>query len=106
MIAYMQSTGKPEKPTHRVPVLCPGEVNFGGFRWQVGPKNPGISLVFGSHNAEVEGSSPSLTTIKSSTCCFTPSLATVSARDFCVTPVVGVLRSVNNYERLSFRYDY
>ena len=35
-----------------VPVVCP-------VRWI---KNPGISLVFGSHNAEVEGLSPSLTT--------------------------------------------
>jgi hypothetical protein len=28
----------------------------------LGLKNPGISLVLGAHNAEVEGSSPSLTT--------------------------------------------
>ena len=46
----------------RVPVLCPGQVDSGGSRWGLGPKNLDISLVLGPHNAEVEGSSPSLTT--------------------------------------------
>ncbi len=38
---------------------------LGRFQWvQMGlrPKDPGISSVLGPHNAEVEGSSPSLTT--------------------------------------------
>jgi hypothetical protein len=40
----------------RVPVLCPSYVDSDGFRWHSSPKNPGILLVPGSHNAEVEGS--------------------------------------------------
>ena len=63
----------------RVPVLCSGEVGLGGLRWHNCLKNPGILLIFGPHNAEVEGSSPSLTTIKSSTCCLGPAPTRVSA---------------------------
>jgi hypothetical protein len=34
----------------------------GGFRWRFTPKIPAVFLAFWPHNAEAEGSSPSLTT--------------------------------------------
>ena len=45
-----------------MPVLCPGYADCGRIRWHLKPKNPGFSAGRGTHNAEVEGSSPSLTT--------------------------------------------
>jgi hypothetical protein len=54
--------GQRENQRCRVPVLCPSQVVSGGFRWRFTPKIPAVFLAFGSHDAEVEGSSPSLTT--------------------------------------------
>ena len=62
MIAYMQSIGNEKISGVVCPFCAPVQVVSGGFRWRFTLKIPAVFLAFGSHNAEVEGSSPSLTT--------------------------------------------
>jgi hypothetical protein len=44
---YMPAPNSAWPPCSRAAVLCPSEVEFGGFRWRKSPKNPGLHSCFG-----------------------------------------------------------
>src|ERR1700726_1956505 len=77
-----------------VPVLCPGWFAYAGFRWALGPGNACISLVLGPHNAEVEGSSPSLTTNRQPGRSRSP----LSANATGITPAKGVIAHLRSWQ--------